>query len=817
MLYTNINPFVQIIYVRAEDVLTGCVGITTVALNVNPSPDAVINIDNIEVCDTDAATQDGQMLVNLAQQTPLILAQQPLAASAYTVTYYTTQLLAEAGTSPIINTSSYLASHNQTIWVRVENIATGCYNIGSFQVIIGAPLLVATPLPINECDTLPNDQYAVFDLTVRQITALPGYSINYYPTLADAQAGTASAMITNPTSYTNTTAAVQTLGVEIISPEGCRSTTTLNIRVIPAPEPLTNPTTIPAECENATGSGQATIDITVNESYIINGDTNLELHYFYSEADLENNVNEILNPTTALVGDASIAGTTINQVQYVYIAVSNPANVDYTNRACYVVVPQGFVVNPLPVVDMIGTTNVYQICEADATGNDGIEVFDLTSQTADLLEGNLTTPTSSYSVAFYEGPGTANLIANASAYTNTSNPQTIFVVITNTDTGCVSDIGSFSIEVNPKPELTTLQNFETCDNIDGVNDGMMFYDDNPLGLADYIDDILGATQAPLDYTVEFYTNQADAEAGISANAIQDLANYQVHTATYWIRVTNNATGCYQTDSFDVIVEKLAEPFITSNTGSNIACVNWNETAVQNNLILDSNITQPGYTFQWYAGLDAIPGATSATYEVTDVDVAEIEYSVIVTSTSALACPSEAVTFNVIRSGVAANVTYTVTNAFSDLQTIIVTNDGYGMYQYSLDDGPIVDNGGIFTNVNIGEHTIHVWDVRDANGYSCGVVSLNAVQIIDYPHYFTPNGDGYNDTWNVVGLKDFAATTKIYIFDRLGKLMKQISPAGDGWDGTFNGKLLPSDDYWFTVDYLEAGKMKQFRAHFALKR
>jgi len=59
--------------------------------------------------------------------------------------------------------------------------------------------------------------------------------------------------------------------------------------------------------------------------------------------------------------------------------------------------------------------------------------------------------------------------------------------------------------------------------------------------------------------------------------------------------------------------------------------------------------------------------------------------------------------------------------------------------------------------------------------------------------------------------------KIYIFDRFGKLIKQITPEGQGWDGTFNGNPLPSTDYWFTVEYLEATTIKEFKAHFTLKR
>jgi gliding motility-associated-like protein len=115
-----------------------------------------------------------------------------------------------------------------------------------------------------------------------------------------------------------------------------------------------------------------------------------------------------------------------------------------------------------------------------------------------------------------------------------------------------------------------------------------------------------------------------------------------------------------------------------------------------------------------------------------------------------------------------------------------------------------------------EHTIHVWDTEGGIAYSCEELVIGNVNIIDYPHYFTPNGDGINDTWNIVGL-DGQPNAKIYIFDRYGKLMKQISSKGEGWDGTYNGSLLPSDDYWFSVDYSENSTTKQFKAHFSLKR
>ena len=91
-----------------------------------------------------------------------------------------------------------------------------------------------------------------------------------------------------------------------------------------------------------------------------------------------------------------------------------------------------------------------------------------------------------------------------------------------------------------------------------------------------------------------------------------------------------------------------------------------------------------------------------------------------------------------------------------------------------------------------------------------------VLVIDYPKYFTPNGDGIHDTWKIIGL-EAKYNAKIYIFDRYGKLMKQIDPLGEGWNGKYNGEEIPSTDYWFTIDYTENNQQKQFKSHFSLKR
>jgi gliding motility-associated-like protein len=117
---------------------------------------------------------------------------------------------------------------------------------------------------------------------------------------------------------------------------------------------------------------------------------------------------------------------------------------------------------------------------------------------------------------------------------------------------------------------------------------------------------------------------------------------------------------------------------------------------------------------------------------------------------------------------------------------------------------------MFEGVETGTHIIHVRDLK-----ACAEVTTT-VSVIDYPKYFTPNGDGIHDTWNISALNNQPSAI-IYIYDRAGKLLKQISPTGLGWDGTFNGKPLPADDYWFTINYTENGEQRVFKAHFAIKR
>jgi gliding motility-associated-like protein len=151
------------------------------------------------------------------------------------------------------------------------------------------------------------------------------------------------------------------------------------------------------------------------------------------------------------------------------------------------------------------------------------------------------------------------------------------------------------------------------------------------------------------------------------------------------------------------------------------------------------------------------------------------------------------------------------DAFASTHTIEVFAEGFGNYQYKLDNG-VFQEDPIFRNVLPGTHTVVV---TDTNG--CGTVRLADIVVIDYPRFVTPNGDGFNDTWNIKEISIISPDAKVYIFDRFGKLLRELDPNGPGWDGTYNGNPLPSSDYWFRIDYTEDNISKEFKGHFTLKR
>lgn len=882
--YTNIVANSQMIYVRSENTLTGCYSLTDSELQliVDPSPEVPTAIDDYVVCDTDS---NGFAQFDLTTKDEEINnGQNPV---EFTLTYHLNATDAATGNNPIVNTGNYTnATNPQVIHVRMESNANGCVDTGEFEIRVELPPEAVQPMPLEECDDLgerPGDEVTVFDLTVKDGEITGGnasWSVAYYETNADAQAQENA--IPDPTQYTNMMVGglpsnPQTLYVVVTDTDtGCVDFTTMTIRVLPNPTPTESDDIPDLElCDDInTGDGVEEFNLlglngtNAQEDLILNGEQGVAATYYETQEDADAGTDAIADPTQYTNIDTP--------TQEIYVRVTN----DITG--CYELVDFTIRVNPLP--EVVAVTDFIQ-CEVNT---DGIDSFDLTTKDEEVLNGQ---NPMQFTVTYHDNLADAEAQMNAlvSSYTNTSNPQQIFVAITNNETGCSIATQSFNIEVQEGAEANSDLDpiiYEECDDNmetdgDPSNDSVQF--DLSTQDAEILDGQDGA-----DYTVSYYATEADANLDVSQlptlyenttnpqvvyarvdNDIQILLPIALDLAALGTALDLDGNGTddtYDTDSdgvfdlvdvdgddtsdvvgtnadgtiafVDVDGDGQGDPVDLDNDGtfdnqqdSSVCfavaeltlqvnplppfelddiytlCLGTNGTEVLDPLVIDTGLSGADYGFEWSYDGTVLPGETGPTlmpmeggaYQVVVTDLVTgcvNDLDVGITQVQESGPPS-----------VEANV---LTQAFADNHVIEAMATGQGVYEYSLDGGPWQD-GGLFSNVSPGEHVV---TARDRNG--CGTATAT-VFVFDYPLYFTPNGDGQNDTWQIENIGNSA---KIYIFDRYGKLLKQISPGGNGWDGTYNGSAMPTSDYWFTVEYDEPGtadQRKQFRAHFTLKR
>ncbi len=875
--YTNIVAGSQMIYVRSENTITGCYSLTqnTLELIVVASPEVPLDIDPLVNCDDDG---DGITQFDLTVMDGIILGtQDPLEVA---LTYHVSEADAQTGDNPIVNVTNYTnVSNPQTLYIRLYNPTTDCLDTGEFELQVELPPVPVQPEPLELCDDLgevPGDEMTVFDLTVKDVEITGGngsWSVSYYETEADAQGQTN--VIADPTQYTNTSidnlpANPQTLYVVVTDTDtGCVAFTTMTIRVLPNPTPTPSdqlPELVLCDVINA-GDGVELFDLTENEELILNGEAGVTASYHESAEDADAGVNAIADPAQYINAQSP--------EQQIYVRVTN----DVTG--CYALVDFTIRVDPLP--EVVAVTDFIQ-CELNT---DGFDSFDLTTKDTEVLNGQ--DPTL-FAVTYHETLVDAESGVNAlvSPYTNISNPQEIYVTITNTETGCSISTQRFNLQVdeaaqaNPDMEVIV---YELCDD-NMETDGDPSDDSVQFDLTLMDAEILDA-QDPTDYIVSYYASEADAN--LSVNPLPTLYENITNPQVIYARVDNNtltvapialdlsaltggldldANGTIDTfdtdgdgvfDLVDVDGDGLSDaiddgdglidfvdtdgdgqgdPVDLDNDGvfdnlqdgsicfavaeltlqvnplpnlsfeeSYILCVNTNGTEILEPLVLDTGLSAMDYSFEWSFNGTILAGETGATLTPTQGG----SYSVTVTdiSTSTVTSCTNTVITEVIESEPPVLTAEVTTQAFADNHVIVAQATGPGDYEYSLDGGPW-QSSGTFTGVSTGLHEV---TARDRNG--CGIAVVE-VFVLDYPRYFTPNGDGNHETWNIAGIGNSA---KIYIFDRYGKLLKQLSPSGPGWNGTYNGNRMPTGDYWFVVEYDEptTGQRKELRAHFTLKR
>lgn len=96
---------------------------------------------------------------------------------------------------------------------------------------------------------------------------------------------------------------------------------------------------------------------------------------------------------------------------------------------------------------------------------------------------------------------------------------------------------------------------------------------------------------------------------------------------------------------------------------------------------------------------------------------------------------------------------------------------------------------------------------------------SALTDLDIPTAFTPNNDGANDTWRILAPPDISgsdfAAAEIRVYDKRGTVVFGANGLANAWDGTYQGKLLPVDTYYYTIDLKQ--KQKRYRGVVAILR
>ncbi|MDC7999036.1 T9SS type B sorting domain-containing protein [Gilvibacter sediminis] len=209
---------------------------------------------------------------------------------------------------------------------------------------------------------------------------------------------------------------------------------------------------------------------------------------------------------------------------------------------------------------------------------------------------------------------------------------------------------------------------------------------------------------------------------------------------------------------------------------------------ENEIILD-----PGD----YAGYLWDNGETTRTIAVSDPGVYVVDVF------NGVGC-NTTVTVNVVAIPVPASITVVVAD-FQDRNTVTVEIEEEGPWQYQLDGG-LLQSDNVFTDVLAGPRRVAVY-AEDCLIYEEDIFVGGA------PNYFTPNGDGFHDLWHIFNAREFPGAT-IKIFDRYGKILKNLRHNQLGWDGNYRGNPMPSSDYWYLIELPDG---RSARGHFSLIR
>ncbi|WP_196888114.1 T9SS type B sorting domain-containing protein [Aureivirga sp. CE67] len=519
----TITP-VQTIYAVLKNDITGCGAVTPFNIEVLPQPEFPTDIQLLEVCEDEI--NDGITTVMLTdadhfynESTPEII-----------VSYHFTETDAINGdndiTSPYINNAT---PNSFSVWVRLENNITHCYDVSTMDVLILESPETNIPTPLEACDS-NNDGFTIFNLTLKEteITyALGDVEVTYFEELDDAEDEVYQNSIGNPEAYPNVDINNQVIYVLVKNViTGCTDIVPLELIVNPTPTAII-PEAIEL-CDDDNADGFTTFDLTIREGEIV-AETGISFEYYFTEdaalsGDVTNTtqgVGYILNPT-AFVNDTN--------PQTIWVRA------EYPNTNCAKVVPLELIVNENPILTQ---PTPLEACDDDVDGDDTngfYQNFLLYEKDFEILNG------ATGEVVYHENAIDGPVINKLVPYTNiTAGSQAVYAVVSNSETGCNSYV-ILDLIVNPLPAVEELIKLEACDD---DYDGHAFFD---LNKATEILDPFG------EYTISYHITEENANSG----QIELVSPYYSVASTIWINVTNEDTGCYIVQPLELEVDEIPE-------------------------------------------------------------------------------------------------------------------------------------------------------------------------------------------------------------------------------------------------------------------
>ena len=819
----------QTLFIRVIDIFSTCHDVSTLQVNITNAIGAS-NPDPLIICDDD---QDGFSNVNLEN----ILPELSGGMNNINFTFFEDYEDAVENEFPIINRTDY-NTESTTVFIRSEIEGLDCFSIFSYDIQIYANPFLNEISDFIKCelDLSTPSEFLFINKDTEIINGQEDMQVLYFETEANAinrvnpiDKNTAYLQSSNP----------QTIYVRLENETGnsCFKVAPMNIESRQAP--IFNEPSDVFECD-INKTGLATTDLNNKIQEINLGSPTSLIVTFH------------LSPLNAELGT--------NEIPLNFTATSNPqliyARIENINSGCHDTA--SFWMNTLSLPEV----NFDQKLEACGNNYNLSPEWDLTQIELDILDGR------QYNIAFtyYESEDDAianqNRIQSPENYINSEGSQTIYAKIRNATTECY-DIVPFELIVNSPPPINEFEIYEICENsenfvdlkeintilLDNTYNVLLNYftsevdaenNQNPLNTDYFYTDTTETLFARVEYSTtncyavypfniivkplpiantpsdlqacdddfdgmfEFNLNQQTTQILGDQNSNEFLVTYhqteddaienmEALNENYlaydgqviYIRLENIQTGCFDTTQFSVIIHELPFASITDQ----VICLN------------DLPLMVSAYT---NVNTDTYLWSTNAT--TPEIQIDEIG-TYTVTITNQFGCQNTS-TFNVIESE-SANIDVVETVDFSDPNNITITISGIGNYLYILDDG-VPQDSNVFENVALGYHTITIIDL---NG--CAEVTKE-VLVIDAPKFFTPNGDTQNDTWHIIGIETLPGSI-VYIFDRYGKLLKQLGHNSRGWNGTYNGHHMPPNDYWFLAEVKQESIAFEVRGHFTLRR